>query len=150
MCTTSYITGSKIGQNQRLMKRLMLIGLGLITISYGTLSFFSALIPFISILVVSSIGTGFVLPCVNSFITGAVGKERRGFVTSLYGSVRFLGVAIGPPIFGRLMEWSKFGMFMTIAGLTLFIGVLVLTMIHVKKEDKPKKGPKGLQPADAR
>ncbi len=104
--------------------------------------FFSALIPFISILVISSIGTGFVLPCVNSFITGAVGKERRGFVTSLYGSVRFLGVAIGPPIFGRLMEWSKLGMFMSIAGLTLVVGVLVLTMIHVKKEDT-KKGRRG-------
>ncbi|WP_414556216.1 MFS transporter [Bacillus swezeyi] len=153
MCTTSYITGSKIGQNQRLMKKMMVIGLAFITISYGTLSFFSALIPFISILVISSIGTGFVLPCVNSFITGAVGKERRGFVTSLYGSVRFLGVAIGPPIFGRLMEWSKIGMFMTIAGLTLVVGILVLTLIHVKDEDptkKGEKGQKGLQTADAR
>ncbi|MEN7376445.1 MFS transporter, partial [Bacillus licheniformis] len=58
--------------------------------------------------------------------------------------------AIGPPIFGRLMEWSKLGMFMSIAGLTLIVGVLVLTMIHVKKEDTTKKGDKGLQPADAR
>ncbi|MDA1475122.1 MFS transporter [Bacillus changyiensis] len=153
MCTTSYITGSKIGQDQRLMKKMMIIGLGLITVSYGTLSFFSALIPFISILVISSIGTGFVLPCVNSFITGAVGKERRGFVTSLYGSVRFLGVAIGPPIFGRLMEWSKLGMFLTVSGLSFVAGILVLTMIQIKKEDTTKKGrkdPKKLQPANAR
>lgn len=39
---------------------------------------------------------------------------------------------------------------MSIAGLTLIVGVLVLTMIHVKKEDTTKKGDKGLQPADAR
>lgn len=95
MCVTSYTTGSKIGQKQSLMKKLIVLGLAFMTVSYAALSFIENLVLFISVLVLSSIGSGLVLPCVNSFITGAVGKERRGFVTSLYGSVRFLGVAIG-------------------------------------------------------
>lgn len=105
------------------------------TASFACLIFFNKLVPFFAVLVVSSIGTGLVLPCINSFITGSVPTDRRGFVTSLYGSVRFLGVAIGPPIFSTLMDWSRTGMFLTTAGLTLFAGLLCLTLIHVKKKE---------------
>ena len=143
MVTVSYITGSKIGKNLERMKKLMIIGFGLMTLSYGLLVFFEQLIPFLAVLAISSIGAGLVLPCVNSFITGSVGKERRGFVTSLYGSVRFLGVAIGPPIFARLQDWSRNGMFLSIATLTIIVGLLVLLLIRVKGKDgkKNKKTP---------
>lgn len=138
MVTTSYLTGSKIGKNLEKMKKLMVIGFTLMTISYGLLVLIEKLIPFLAVLALSSIGAGLILPCVNSFITGSVGKERRGFVTSLYGSVRFLGVAIGPPVFARLQDWSKTGMFLSIAILTLIVGLLVLTLIHVKGKDGKK------------
>ncbi|KGE17002.1 MFS transporter [Paenibacillus wynnii] len=150
MCTTSYITGAKIGKNKKLMKKLIVLGFTLMTISYGILSFVNNLTLFISVLALSSLGTGFILPCINSFITGAVGKERRGFVTSLYGSVRFLGVAIGPPLFGWLMEWSKVGMFLSLAGFTFIVGLLALLMIRVgntpDEESSGKEGKKGKRP----
>ncbi len=139
MGITSYITGSKIGKNTTAMKRLIVLGLLLMTVSYSLLVFFEKLIPFLIVLVLSSVGTGLVLPCLNSLITGSVGKERRGFVTSLYGSVRFIGVAIGPPIFTRLIEWSRTGMFLTIASLTLIVGLLCLLLIHVKSSNDDKK-----------
>lgn len=135
MVTTSYITGSRIEKNFERMKKLMLIGFSLMTTSYGLLVFFEKMTPFLIILALSSIGAGLVLPCVNSLITGSVGKERRGFVASLYGSVRFLGVALGPPIFARLMDWSRSGMFVSIATLTLVVGLLVLLLIRVKGKD---------------
>lgn len=135
MTLTSYITGSKIGKRMKLMKSLIILGLLLMTASFSTLILFQKLVPFFAVLVVSSIGTGLILPCINSFITGAVPADRRGFVTSLYGSVRFLGVAIGPPIFSKLMEWSRTGMFLTTAGLTLFCGLLCLALIHVAKKE---------------
>jgi MFS transporter, ACDE family, multidrug resistance protein len=135
MTTTSYITGSKIGKKLPLMKKLIVLGLLLMTVSFSTLVFFESLVPFIGVLVISSLGTGLVLPCINSLITGSVSAERRGFVTSLYGSVRFLGVAIGPPIYGALMSWSRSGMFLITAGLTLLVGLLCMVMIKVKKEE---------------
>lgn len=135
MTTTSYITGSKIKKKKQLMKSLIVIGLLLMTISFSSLVFFNKLVPFIAILAISSIGTGLVLPCINSFITGSVGTAKRGFVTSLYGSVRFLGVAIGPPIYGYMMDWSRTGMFLTTAGLTLLVGLLALFLIRVKKQE---------------
>ncbi|GIN40500.1 MULTISPECIES: MFS transporter [Heyndrickxia] len=139
MTITSYITGSKIGKNMRLMKSLIILGLLFMTVSFSVLVFFKSLVPFFSILGISSIGTGLVLPCINSFITGSVPSDRRGFVTSLYGSVRFLGVAIGPPIFSSLMEWSRTGMFLITAGLTLFVGFLCLVLIHVSKKEPSNK-----------
>lgn len=139
MSTTSYITGSKIGKKLVTMKRLTVLGFFLMTLSYGLLFLVEKLFPFLLILAISSVGTGLILPCINSFITGAVGKERRGFVTSLYGSVRFLGVAIGPPVMTRLMEWSKAGMFFSLASLTFVVGLLALTLIHVNKKDENEK-----------
>ncbi|MCM3729935.1 MFS transporter [Neobacillus cucumis] len=138
MTTTSYITGSNIGKKMSLMKKLIVIGCLLMTASFASLMFFTKLLPFFAVLVVSSIGTGLVLPCINSFITGSVPSDRRGFVTSLYGSVRFLGVAIGPPIFSTLMEWSRSGMFLSTAGLTLLCGILCMMLIHVAKK-KPSE-----------
>ncbi|WHY89040.1 MFS transporter [Neobacillus novalis] len=139
MTITSYITGSKIGKKMKLMKALIIIGLLLMTSSFASLIFFKKLIPFFSVLVISSIGTGLALPCINSFITGSVPSDRRGFVTSLYGSVRFLGVAIGPPIFSKLMEWSRPGMFLTTAGLTLVSALLCLVLIQVAKKEPSKE-----------
>ncbi|MBS4220673.1 MFS transporter [Bacillus sp. FJAT-49711] len=139
MTTTSYITGSKIGKNMKLMKNLIVLGLLLMTLSFSLLVFFKSLVPFFSVLVISSIGTGLVLPCINSFITGSVPSDRRGFVTSLYGSVRFLGVAIGPPIYTTLMEWSRTGMFLSTAGLTLFVAFLCLVLIRVGKKESTQE-----------
>lgn len=139
MTTTSYITGSKIGKNMQLMKKLIVSGLLLMTASFSSLAFFKNLVVFISILAVSSLGTGLVLPCINSFITGSVSKEQRGFVTSLYGSVRFLGVAVGPPVYSALMEWSVKGMFFTTAAFTLVTAVLSMAFIRGGKKEPSKK-----------
>lgn len=139
MTVTSYITGSKIGKKMRLMKALIVIGLFLMTLSFSALVFFERLVPFFAVLVISSIGTGLALPCINSFITGSVPSDRRGFVTSLYGSVRFLGVAIGPPVYSALMVWSRTGMFLATAGLTLLAALLCLVLIRVKKKEPSKE-----------
>ncbi|MCU9614733.1 MFS transporter [Caldibacillus lycopersici] len=143
MTSTSYITGSKIGKNMKLMKKLIVLGLILMTVSFASLSFFEKLIPFFAVLVISSIGTGLTVPCINSFITGSVATDKRGFVTSLYGSVRFLGVAIGPPIYSTLMDWSRTGMFLTTAGLTLLVALLCMALIRVSKKKKHPSTNKG-------
>ena len=135
MTTTSYFTGSKIGKRMSLMKGLIILGTLLMTISFSMLIYFSKLVPFFAVLAISSVGTGLTLPCINSFITGSVPSDRRGFVTSLYGSVRFLGVAVGPPIYSTLMTWSRTGMFLITAGLTLFACLLCMVLIHVKKKE---------------
>lgn len=136
MVVTSYLTGSLIKKNGKLMRRLMLMGLMMMTISLGLITFFQNLYVFIGLLTISSIGTGLILPCVNTIITGAIEKEERGMITSLYGSVRFLGVAAGPPIFGWLMELSRMILFISVSALSFL--TFILTFFLVKPKEKVK------------
>ncbi|ADU29903.1 MFS transporter [Evansella cellulosilytica] len=50
-----------------------------------------------------SIGTGLLLPCCNFFVTSSVFNHERGTALSLYGMVRFLGVALGPYFYSMWM-----------------------------------------------
>ncbi|GAA3400828.1 MFS transporter [Paenibacillus hodogayensis] len=135
MVTTSYVTGSVIKKNGILMRWLMNIGLILMTVSLAAaIFFFRNLYVFISLLTISSIGTGLLLPCLNTMITGSVTKEERGMITSLYSSLRFLGVAAGPPLFGWLMDISDQTVFITVSSLSLIALGLVFFMIKPDRQ----------------
>lgn len=120
MVITSYTTGSVIKKKGLLIRLLMNIGLLAMTVSLAaTLFFLKNIYVFIGLLTISSIGTGLLLPCLNTIITGAVEKSERGMITSLYNSLRFLGVAIGPPLFGWMMDKSDKVVFITVSSLSL-------------------------------
>lgn len=130
MVITSYTTGSKIKKNGKLMRRLMLIGLGAMTASLTASIFLHSYIyVFIGLLTLSSVGTGLVLPCLNTMITGSVDKAQRGMITSLYSSLRFLGVAAGPPLFELMMDRSSSLVFITVSVLACVTLGLVFFLI---------------------
>ncbi|WP_409345762.1 MFS transporter [Paenibacillus sp. MBLB4367] len=130
MVTTSYITGSKIKKNGPLMRILMITGLSLMTAaSVGTIFLFHNIYLFIGLLTISSIGTGLLLPCLNTMITGSVEKAERGMITSLYNSLRFIGVAFGPPLFGWMMDKSHASVFITVSVLSAVTLGLVFFLI---------------------
>ncbi|MGG3279234.1 MFS transporter [Paenibacillus solani] len=132
---TSYTTGSLIKKNGKLMRWLMNIGLLAMTVSLAlTLLFFKNIYVFIGLLTVSSIGTGMLLPCLNTIITGAVEKSERGMITSLYNSLRFLGVAAGPPLFGWMMDLSDYVVFITVSSLSLITLGLVFFLIKPPRQ----------------
>jgi ACDE family multidrug resistance protein len=135
MVLTAYITGTLIRKNGVLMRWLMNIGLGLMVISLALAIWFNtSLIPFIALLTVSSIGTGLLLPCLNTMITGAVEKAERGMITSLYSSLRFFGVAFGPPLFGWLMAISHQLVFIVVSALSLVALGLVFFLVKPGKQ----------------
>lgn len=135
MVTTSYITGSVIKKNGIVIRWLMNIGLILMTVSLAaSIFFFKNLYLFIGLLTISSIGTGLLLPCLNTMITGSVSKEERGMITSLYSSLRFLGVAAGPPLFGWMMGISDRIVFISVSALSLLALGLVFFLIKPDKQ----------------
>ncbi|NRF90782.1 MFS transporter [Paenibacillus frigoriresistens] len=135
MVITSYTTGAMIKQNGTLMRWLMNIGLILMTVSLALAIFLNAnLYIFIGLLTLSGIGTGLLLPCLNTLITGSVEREQRGMITSLYNSLRFIGVAFGPPLFGWLMNISHKTIFITVSSMALLMLVLVFFFIKPKGE----------------
>ncbi|NEW08719.1 MFS transporter [Paenibacillus sp. SYP-B3998] len=133
MVVTSYTTGALIKKNGTLMRWLINIGLMLMTISLAlTIFFHSNPYVFIGLLTSSGIGTGLLLPCLNTMITGSVETEQRGMITSLYNSLRFIGVALGPPIFGWLMNVSHQAIFITVSSLALLTLGLAFFFIKPK------------------
>ncbi|MDB5056311.1 MAG: transporter [Bacilli bacterium] len=130
MVTVSYITGSAIKKNGILMRWLMNIGLILMTLSLAlTIFWFKNIYLFIGLLTISSIGTGLLLPCLNTMITGSIEKAERGMITSLYSSLRFLGVALGPPLFGWLMDVSHAAIFISVSALSFItLGLVFFTI----------------------
>ncbi|MDA8096448.1 MAG: MFS transporter [Clostridia bacterium] len=131
MAVTAYLTGLVIKKKIRLMKYLIITGSGLMTatlialpLSYNTYYFFTV-ISFIGV------GVGLMLPCLTTLITSSVDAAKRGLITSLYGSVRFFGVAGGPPLFSLLLEPGIRVMGWSVAGLTLATGIVVLIFVRV-------------------
>ncbi|WP_334074480.1 MULTISPECIES: MFS transporter [Paenibacillus] len=130
MVITSYTTGSLIKKKGTLIRWLMNIGLVMMSVSLAaTIFFFTNIYVFIGLLTLSSIGTGLLLPCLNTMITGAVQKSERGMITSLYNSLRFLGVAFGPPLFGWMMDQSDRLVFISVSALSFITLGLVFFLI---------------------
>ena len=100
MATTSYLSGAYLADRKALWKWVVVGGMLLSTVALVLLPHFSELIPTMITLFFLGISIGIVLPPINTVITGAASAKRRGIVTCLYGTVRFFGVAIGPPTFG--------------------------------------------------
>lgn len=135
MVITSYTTGSLIKKNGLLMRVLMNVGLTIITASLAlTIFFYYNIYVFIGLLTLSSIGTGLLLPCLNTIITGSVSKGERGMITSLYSSLRFFGVAMGPPLFGWMMGFSHQVIFITVSVLAFITLGLVFFLIKPDKQ----------------
>lgn len=130
MVITAYATGTVIKKNGTLMRWLMNIGLLMMSAALALTIFFNQNIyVFIGLLTISSVGTGLLLPCLNTMITGSVRKEERGMITSLYNSLRFLGVAFGPPLFDWLMSRSHAAVFVTVSALSFVALGLVFFLI---------------------
>ncbi|MED1782179.1 MFS transporter [Brevibacillus fortis] len=142
MSIAAFVTGIIIKKKLKLMRRFVIIGMFLLATSYILASFVKGAYVLIGILVIGSLGTGMILPCLNSMIVGAVQKTERGMITSLYSGVRFIGVAIGPPIFTWLLGISRTVMFMSIAGLSLVFAVVALFFLKPKQVEQQGQGAK--------
>jgi ACDE family multidrug resistance protein len=129
---TSYTTGAVIKKNGTLMRWLMNIGLLLSTISLGLTLIFNKdhIYLFMALITLSSVGTGLLLPCLNTMITGSVDKSQRGMITSIYNSLRFLGVAAGPPLIGALMENNETIVFILLSSLALIALALIFFLVR--------------------
>lgn len=128
----SYITGKRIKDNLKVMKWISFIGIVLAGCSVAVISFMDHFICLLIIFLVCGTGIGMALPCLDSLITESIEKTIRGAVTSIYSSMRFIGVAAGPPVIAILM---KKNIFWIVALLTIFaIGAGFLAFRNIRPE----------------
>lgn len=135
LCLASYLTGKKIGKNKSLMKWCGVAGLVLATGALFGISLFSNIYYVIACLILCGVGIGIVLPSSDALITEGIEKELRGSITSIYSSMRFIGVSLGPPVISILMGSGHMALFITVGTVSLIGVILLLTLV------KPESGP---------
>ncbi|MFC7783266.1 MFS transporter [Rossellomorea sp. GCM10028870] len=96
MTISSYWCGGRLKTDEELGWTYMKCGLLMMSVPLGFLIFFSSLGFLMFFITVSFGGLGLMLPVINAFITGSVSEHERGLIVSIYGAVRFGGVALGP------------------------------------------------------
>lgn len=129
MATTSYLSGIFLSNKQNLWKLIIVAGMAGTALTLGILPLFTSLPLYMGVLFFMGVSIGILLPPINSLITGATSTDRRGMITCLYGTVRFFGVAIGPPAFALALEQGQWFMFLGSAAIAAISGVAALIFI---------------------
>lgn len=134
LCAVSFITGKKIGENKILMKWVIAIG-GMFA---GTAMIFAYFFPqlwwMVAFFSLAGIGIGVMLPCLDALITEGIEKKERGTVTSFYSSLRFIGVAMGPPLAALLMKRETSMLLFLLVALCFLASAITFVAIKPEKE----------------
>ena len=106
LALTSYLSGTFLARRlARLSKLVVVVGLGLIAVAFvGMFFFHRQIVLFTAAIALMGMGSGLILPSLNTMITSATRSDERGTVTALYGTVRFFGAAFGPPAFDKAVK----------------------------------------------
>lgn len=125
----SYFTGKYIKDNLQVMKWVTFIGIVLAGVSVAIISFMSHFIYLIIIFLVCGTGIGMALPSLDALITKSIDQTIRGAITSIYSSMRFIGVAAGPPVIALLMKQNIFWIVALLTVFALLAGFLAFRNI---------------------
>lgn len=134
---SSFISGKKIGESKNLMKIVIVVGMGLVTVSFIALRIQHSFFYLISFLVITGIGIGIALPSLDAIITQRIEKDQRGTMTSFYSSMRFIGVAAGPPAYSYFMTVSDHLIYYISGGASLLAAIVVI--VFIKSKDHHQK-----------
>ncbi|MBS4193025.1 MFS transporter [Bacillus sp. FJAT-49705] len=132
LCLSSFITGKVIKENKVLMKWIIFGGSALTSTAVAILSFSDGVWFMIILFIFGGIGIGVALPCLDALITCGIEKEERGTITSIYSSMRFIGVAAGPPTVAILMKNAENSLFYILSGLTAI--AIIATFMAIKPD----------------
>jgi len=130
MAVVAFLLGTVMQKQLAKILKIAVVG-GLVMVGGGLALFCPCkkIIWFVVTATVLGLGTGAVLPALNTLITSTAPKTERGLITCLYGTVRFFGVAVGPPLFGYAEKLSKLPVFFTTAAICATIAILFAVFV---------------------
>ncbi|MGF7185556.1 ACDE family multidrug resistance protein [Desulfitispora alkaliphila] len=144
MSATAFLSGRYLQNHMKKMKESIVLGLAMSVIALAMITVIKNDIVFFAGLFFNGVGAGLVLPAVNTLITSSAPLEERGGITALYGSVRFFGVAAGPPAFSSMLEVSRMFMFGSGAAMVaLSLALAAFTVNEKEIFDNQAKGEEG-------
>lgn len=130
LCIASFVAGKIIKENKVLMKWIIFAGAVMTSISVAILSFSDGMWFMLILFIFGGIGIGVALPCLDALITSGIEKEERGTITSIYSSMRFIGVAAGPPVMAILMKHAEKSLFYVLSGVTVIAIIATFMAIN--------------------
>ncbi|PYZ99104.1 MFS transporter [Alteribacter lacisalsi] len=130
LCLSSYVTGKVIGKDKNRMKWTTFTGLLLLTVCNVWVAFSKDIYVLLSAMFASGIGIGVALPSMDALVTEGIVKSERGTITSIYSSMRFVGIALAPPVIALLMKGSHPLLFGVLAGVSLIAAGLTIFFIR--------------------
>ncbi len=135
LCISSYITGKGIGKEKIRMKWVTFIGLLILVISNFSVSFSKDIYVLLTAIFASGLGIGLALPCLDALVTEGIEKEQRGTLTSIYSSMRFVGVALGPPLFAIIIKTSHLILFLSVTAVCIIAALICLLAIKPTEDE---------------
>ncbi|RXI98670.1 MFS transporter [Anaerobacillus alkaliphilus] len=135
LCLSSYVTGKTIGKEKMKMKIVTVVGLVILTIANFSVAFTKDIYVLLTAMFASGVGIGFALPSLDALVTEGIAKEERGTITSIYSSMRFVGVALGPPVVAILMKASHFTLFAVVTFVSLVSVFITMKFIKPTEDD---------------
>ncbi|MGG4036930.1 MFS transporter [Bacillus ginsengihumi] len=134
LCLASYVTGKLIKENMVLMKWIIFSSVIVTGAAILIIRFSDHFIYLITVFLISGIGIGASLPPLDALINQSIEKNVRGTISSIYSSMRYIGVAAGPLFMAYFMNKNVMISFMIMAVLCLVAAGL--TFVAVKPEEK--------------
>lgn len=131
MTVTTFASGVFLQKRKHLLKPAIIVGMAVTTAALLATPIFDNPLYFFGVVVLIGLGMGLVLPPLNTLITGAASSDERGVITALYGTVRFFGVAAGPPTFGAI-GFDNSWLFTLAAAASGIAGVLAFFLVDSK------------------
>lgn len=125
---TAHLIGRYLKLNKPALNLLLSGGLVLNAIALLTLPFIDGLILYLALIACLGIGNGIILTVLNTIFASSSTETYRGGLSSIYGSMRFLGIALGPPAFAILNQISTLTMFIVPAGLAMLLSLMSLLL----------------------
>lgn len=133
MSLVSYGSGTLMQRRLHLLKVVIVIGFALLAAALASLVFIPVFWYLFVAVALLGVASGIILPQLNTAATSAAKEDERGAVTAVYSALRFFGAAMGPPVFGLLMEGGRGLMFGLAAGIGAVAGALAWLLIDVRK-----------------
>lgn len=128
------------------LKIFILAGLMLITTGHFMFSLMEEFwMHFISALILGA-GVGLIMTPVNALVTGSCSVKRRGIITCLYGSLRFFGVAVAPPVYAFSERYGLKTVVLA-AGAISLIAFVLTAIFMVPKKYFPVNKKRGMYPS---
>ena len=138
MSVTSFLVGLFMQRHRNWLKVATWVGLLVVAAALLVSSLITKALWLGIAMAFVGLGSGFVLPSLDTMVTSAASGQARGMVTSVYGAVRFFGVALGPPAFGWLMEHGRFVVFVPPAVLAAAAGIFVMLALQLELLKPPE------------